>query len=94
MPLLFALYWWRRTHKGALRIGHVLAWSGYPLVYFGYVLLRGQMIGFYPYPFIDVAALGYEQVLLNALVMLAAFMLLGLCVVGLDRWQGKCRGQA
>ena len=89
MPLLFALYWWWRVEKGTLRIGHVLAWSVYPLVYFGYALLRGQIIGFYPYPFIDVAALGYGRVVLNALVMFAAFMLLGLAVIGLDRWQGR-----
>lgn len=89
MPVLFAVYWWRRVEKGALRVGHVLAWSVYPLVYFGYALLRGQLIGFYPYPFIDVAVLGFTQVLLNALVMLAAFLVLGLGVIGLDRWQGR-----
>mgnify|MGYP003582514099 CR=1 FL=1 len=89
MPVLFAVYWWRKVAKGALRVGHVLAWSVYPLVYFGYALLRGQLIGFYPYPFIDVAVLGFTRVLLNALVMLAAFLVLGLGVIGLDRWQGR-----
>ena len=66
-----------------------LAWSLYPLAYFGYALLRGEWIGFYPYPFIDVTALGYARVLGNALVMLVAFLLLGLGVIGLDRWQGR-----
>ncbi|HCN44709.1 MAG TPA: hypothetical protein DIT18_02795 [Pseudomonas sp.] len=89
MPLLFAGYWWLRVEKGTLRIRHLLAWTLYPLVYFGYALLRGQWIGFYPYPFIDVAALGYERVLLNALVMLAAFKVLGLGIIGLDRWRGR-----
>ena len=89
MPALFAVYWWRRVEKGTLRLGHVLAWSVYPLVYFGYALLRGQWVGFYPYPFIDVAALGYPRVVANAAVMLVAFMLLGLGVIGLDRWQGR-----
>ena len=51
-------------------------------------VVRGQWVGFYPYPFIDVAALGYSRVLLNAAVMLAAFVVLGLCIIGLDRWQG------
>ena len=88
MPLAFALYWWLRVEKGTLRIRHLLAWLLYPLAYFGYALLRGQWVGFYPYPFIDVAALGYSRVLLNAAVMLAAFVVLGLCVIGLDRWQG------
>lgn len=89
MPLLFALYWWRREEKGVLRIRHLAAWSLYPAGYFGYALLRGHLVGFYPYPFIDVAALGYARVLLNALAMLVAFIVLGLCVIGLDHWQGR-----
>ncbi|MHA6193395.1 Pr6Pr family membrane protein [Pseudomonas wadenswilerensis] len=89
MPALFAGYWWLRVEKGSLRLRHLLAWSLYPLGYFGYALLRGEWVGFYPYPFIDVPALGYARVLGNALVMLAAFLLLGLAVIGLDRWQGR-----
>ncbi|MFJ4372082.1 Pr6Pr family membrane protein [Pseudomonas japonica] len=89
MPALFALYWWRRVAKGTLRFRHLLAWVLYPLGYFGYALLRGHWVGFYPYPFIDVPTLGYARVLGNALVMLLAFMLLGLGIIGLDRWQGR-----
>ena len=89
MPLLFALYWWLRVKKGELRIRHLSAWLLYPLGYFGYALLRGHLVGFYPYPFIDVANLGYARVMLNALAMFAAFIVLGLCVLGLDRWQGR-----
>ena len=89
MPLLFALYWWWQVKKGELRLRHLWAWLLYPLGYFGYALLRGHLVGFYPYPFIDVAALGYVRVLLNALAMLAAFIVLGAGVVALDRWQGR-----
>lgn len=38
----------------------------YPLVYFAYILLRGDLLAAYPYPFIDVASLGYPQVFINA----------------------------
>lgn len=89
MPGLFAVYWWLQVEKGTLRLRHLLAWLLYPLGYFGYALLRGQWVGFYPYPFIDVATLGYPQVLLNALVMLGAFILLSVCIIALDRWQGR-----
>lgn len=89
MPALFAVYWWLRVEKGALRLRHLAAWLLYPLGYFGYALLRGHWVGFYPYPFIDVATLGYPQVVRNALAMLGAFIVLGVCVIGLDRWQGK-----
>ncbi|NER60755.1 hypothetical protein G3435_13725 [Pseudomonas sp. MAFF212428] len=89
MPLLYALYWWYCVPKGQLRLQHLLGWLLYPLGYFIYVLGRGHGIGFYPYPFIDVANLGYGQVVLNAMAIVCGFVLLGLLLIGLDRWQGR-----
>lgn len=89
MPVLFFLYWWRCVPKGSLRLRHVLAWALYPAGYFAFALWRGHVIGVYPYPFIDVAALGYGQAMLNALGVLAGFWAIGLLVLGLDRWQGR-----
>ncbi|MNO10428.1 hypothetical protein D3C81_2342920 [compost metagenome] len=42
----------------------------------------------YPYPFIDVAKLGFAHVLVNALAILLGFIVIGLLLLGLDRWQG------
>lgn len=94
MPLLYALYWWCCVPKGQLRLKHLLGWLVYPLGYFVYALGRGEGIGFYPYPFIDVASLGYAQVVLNALLMLCGFILMALVLIGLDRWQGRRLAQA
>lgn len=88
MPLVFVVYWWCCVEKGSLRLRHLLAWLLYPLVYFAYVLLRGHTIGVYPYPFIDVASLGFTQVLVNALAILLGFIAIGLLLLGLDHWQG------
>ena len=86
MPLLFAFYWWRWVPKGRLRVAHVALWAAYPLLYFGAVLLRGESVGLYPYPFIDVGKLGYPQVLLNAVGILLGFVAVGLALVALDRF--------
>jgi hypothetical protein len=85
MPLLFVIYWWRCVPKGQLRLWHIGAWAIYPLVYFGYVLLRGDLLGQYQYPFIDVLTLGYPQVFVNAGGILVGFVLVALVVVGLDK---------
>lgn len=66
MPVLFLIYWWRCVPKGHLRFRHIGAWVIYPLVYFAYALLRGDLLGQYQYPFIDVSTLGYPQVFVNA----------------------------
>ena len=85
MPVLFLIYWWRCVPKGHLRFTHIGAWVIYPLVYFAYALLRGDLLGQYQYPFIDVSTLGYPQVFVNAGGILLGFVLIALAVVGLDR---------
>ena len=89
MPLLYVAYWWLCVPKGTLRLRHIGLWIAYPLVYFAYVLLRGNLLAAYPYPFIDVSNLGYPQVFLNAGGILAGFVGIALGVVGLDRWAGR-----
>jgi hypothetical protein len=86
LPLLFLVYWWCCVPKGTLRLAHIALWVIYPLVYFAYVLLRGHVLSAYPYPFIDVSALGYPQVFLNAGGILVGFVVIALLVVGLDRY--------
>jgi hypothetical protein len=85
MPVLFAVYWWRYVPKGQLRFTHIGLWVIYPLVYFGYALLRGDLLGQYQYPFIDVSTLGYPQVFVNAGGILAGFVLIAAMVVGVDK---------
>ncbi|PTS96075.1 Pr6Pr family membrane protein [Pseudomonas sp. HMWF006] len=89
MPLLFLGYWWCCVPKGTLRLWHLPLWLIYPLVYFIYALLRGHLLGAYAYPFIDVAVLGYPQVLINAGGILVGFVLIALALIGLDRLRGS-----
>lgn len=87
MPVVFLGYWWFCVPKGTLKLTHILVWAIYPVLYFAYVLFRGNMIGLYQYPFIDIAALGYAQVFINALGILVGFVLVSLLLVGLNRWR-------
>lgn len=47
-----------------------------PLAWLVVTLVRGAIIDWYPYPFIDVNEYGYGRVLLNVLVMAAFFLAL------------------
>jgi hypothetical protein len=64
---------------------HPLFWSAYPIVYLVYALIRGGIGGSYPYPFIDVAFLGYGRTMINSLGLLVVFIALGLLFVALSR---------
>ncbi|MDR3447360.1 Pr6Pr family membrane protein [Dyella sp.] len=91
MPPLYLLYWWLAVPKGSLRWSQVIAWQSYPAGYFTYVLLRGAVNGWYPYPFLDVKSLGYLQVLVDALAVLVAFIVVATLLVALGRWQARRR---
>jgi len=41
----------------------------FPLLWFGYTLVRGAITPWYPYPFVDGHIHGYPRVLLNALLV-------------------------
>lgn len=86
-PILFLAYWWISVPKQGLRWSQVGAWMSYPLGYLAYMLIRGELTGLYPYPFLDVGSLGYGRTLTNGLGMLAGFALASLLLLLVGRWQ-------
>ncbi|MGW0913460.1 Pr6Pr family membrane protein [Streptomyces sp. NPDC002784] len=63
-----------------------LAWSfAWPLGWIGYTLVRGATTGWYPYPFLDVGAVGYPVALRNVAVVLAIGAVLALALRWIDR---------
>ena len=89
MPVLFIIYWGLWVPKGTLRLGHIGLWMIYPLVYFAYILLRGDVIGDYMYPFIDIGTIGFTKAFINALGVLLGFVVIALILVGMDRWASR-----
>jgi len=89
MPVLFTLYWWFYVPKGLLRVSHIGLWMLYPLLYFAYILLRGHLLGVYPYPFVDVEKLGYWQTFINAGGIRAGFGGVAWGVVAVERLRGR-----
>jgi len=89
VPVLYLLHWWFDSRKTPLRWIIPVIWGIYPTLYLVYALIRGRIIGSYPYSFIDAAAIGYGQTLLNGIGLLFAFIVLGLLVAALDRARGR-----
>lgn len=89
VPILFVVYWIIVTPKGLLKWKDGLYWTFFPIAYLIYSLLRGEVVGWYPYPFLDVTALGYAQVFVNTGLMIVLFFAMGLLLIGFDRWMGK-----
>jgi len=89
VPLAYVAYWIFFVPKGRLRWRDTVWWSIYPLVYLASVMIRGAVSGRYPYPFIDANALGYARILSHATMLFAGFLLAGLPVVAVDKWQRR-----
>lgn len=89
MPVLFLFYWWFYVTKGLLQWRYVRPWVIYLLVYFVCILVRGRLTDSYPYPFIEVGALGYSRAFINAGAVLLGFVWVSLAVIAVDRWRGQ-----
>jgi hypothetical protein len=48
-------------------------------------MTRGEILFSYPYPFIDVLALGYTRTIVNAIGFLIGFIVIGYVLLGLKR---------
>ncbi|MDQ2749108.1 MAG: Pr6Pr family membrane protein [Pseudonocardiales bacterium] len=69
VPIMMVLGWLlfgpRRRITGRVVAGSLV----FPIVWFGYTLIRGAITPWYPYPFTDVVAHGYVAVSVNALLV-------------------------
>lgn len=88
-PIAVPAFWLAFVPKGRLRVADPFWWTLYPLAYLAYALLRGDLDGRYPYPFLDVAVLGWGGMTANALAIGVAFLAAGLFAVWIDRLLGR-----
>lgn len=61
-PVWMLADWLLLPPREALRLRQAAWWLVFPLAYLAYSLIRGVLVGWYPYPFLDVAEVGWVQV--------------------------------
>lgn len=80
--------WWYRKNgmfNGSLfRPGWFI-----PVCYLIFILIRGRLSGFYPYPFVDASVLGYEAVTFNSLGLVLVFIVLASLFIAAARLSGN-----
>ena len=54
-----------------------ILWEVYPVIYGAYIIIRGEIIDKYPYPFFDINVIGYPKALWNGLVILIVILGIG-----------------
>lgn len=75
MPVVVVLDWLFEPPRAPLALRRTLAWLIFPLLYLPYTLSRGEIVDWYPYPFVDPTRDGgYLRVAANSLGVAAGFV--------------------
>jgi hypothetical protein len=89
VPALFILFWLLFIPIEQLKWKNAFSWIIYPIVYMTFAIIHGAITKFYPYPFIDVNALGYNKALVNAGGILLVIFLLSLALIATGKLMKK-----
>lgn len=76
IPLYVLVYWFFFVNASNLKPRNLVEWLLYPFIYFIFVMIRGHLSGFYPYPFIDVSKIGYLNVFSNFILLSVVIVIL------------------
>jgi hypothetical protein len=80
-PILYILYWMFFSDRIKINWKIGIYWTFYPFVYLFYSLVRGNIVNWYPYPFLNVQKLGYEKVFINVIAMIVLFFVIGIILI-------------
>lgn len=71
MPVVMLVDWILDRPAAKLKFTRSLTWLLYPLLYVAYSLYRGNLVDWYPYPFLDPAVSSPEQITFTVVGLLA-----------------------
>jgi hypothetical protein len=86
IPLLFLGFWIIFAPKDELLWKDIWSWLIYPIVYMLFILIRGSLSNFYPYPFINIKVLGLNKVLTNSMGIALTFIVVSVLIIALGQF--------
>ncbi len=89
MPIVVVLDWLFVPPVTPMPLRRVSWWLAFPLLYLAYTLIRGRLVDWYPYPFLDPRPQGYGHALIGIIGVAIGFVLATLLV----RWAGCALGR-
>lgn len=88
-PIIYLVWWALYAPHGVLRFGHLPLMLLPGIGYVAWVLLRGALVGEYPYDILDAGKFGYGGVAIGVAVLLVAVSIFSAILIGLDGWLGR-----
>jgi hypothetical protein len=89
VPITAVLGWLAFGPRGMTTIRIVGLSIIYPVAYCAVTLIRGPIVDWYPYPFMDVTAHGYGRVAVNCVFVAVLVVAVAFVIHRLDGWMAK-----
>lgn len=89
IPIAYIMYWFLYAKKELISWNVIYKWLIYPLVYLSIILILGHFSNYYPYPFVDVTTLGFQNVIINCFVLCLFFVFISVVFVGVAKLKVK-----
>ena len=90
-PVLFMIDWLAFVPKGHVPLTIIGSSLIPPIVYGIWTVVHGSRSGWYPYPFLNMKALGYHAAFVNMATVLVVFTTVAVILVVVDRLMGSVR---
>jgi hypothetical protein len=93
LPLVMLLDWVFFASRHRISEARSLQWLLFPVIYAVYTLIRGPIVDWYPYPFMDPRHQGYLALFIGFVVLGIAMALMALAVNAVGRLGAGLRGR-
>ncbi|GGG08270.1 hypothetical protein GCM10007304_22950 [Rhodococcoides trifolii] len=91
VPLAILLDWLIAPARTAISNRTALSWLWFPVAYGVYSLIRGPIVEWYPYPFLDPRTQGYVALGIGLIVLIGGFVLIAMAIANLGELAGRRR---
>ena len=91
VPVMAVVGWLMFGPRGQTSFRVARQATVFPIAWMIFTLIRGAFVDFYPYPFVDVNALGYARVLVNGVWVAALYLGLAAGFTVFDGWLLRLR---
>lgn len=78
IPIVMIVDWLIDLPPFRIRAMSAMVWLIYPIVYLAYSLIRGPLVDWYPYPFLDPRPEGYIPVIATSIAIAAGALIFAL----------------
>lgn len=69
IPIVMLVDWLLFPPKFKFSLQHTILWLAFPLAYLAYALIRGSIVNWYPYPFLDPPQVGWVSVIVTSIAI-------------------------